>query len=233
MMNVLLADDEPIARQGMRRLVEQVPFFRLAGVAKNVSEVRLSMKTVKIDLLLLDIQMPGMSGLDFVKTLTDPPLLIFTTAFAGYAMEGYEVNALDYLLKPISQQRFIKAANKAREHFEVHQNLLSRKDFPAEKDHIFIKENRQWKKIYLEEILFIEAMLNYVIIHTGLEKIITYTSMKSLLATLPPTRFLKIHKSYIVAIDKVSVFGGNSLGIGDRQLPVSKSHRNELKRSIG
>lgn len=129
-LHTLVADDEPIARLGMQRLVQHVHFLRLAGVARNAAEITRFLEKEKIDLLFLDIQMPGVTGVDYIKSLADPPLVIFTTAFAEYAIEGYEVNALDYLLKPISLERFIRAANKAKEQFELRLDHLSREGVP-------------------------------------------------------------------------------------------------------
>jgi two-component system LytT family response regulator len=229
-MNTLIADDEPIARRGMQRLVQQVPFLNLVGTARNFWEVSNYLDHTKVDLLFLDIQMPGITGVEYIKILKKPPLLIFATAFSEYAMEGYELDALDYLLKPITLQRFFKAANKAKEYFELRNDVLPRHKMQAEKNHIFIKENKQLKKIYFGDILFIEAMLNYVIIHTVRQRIITYLSLKSILERLPPSGFLKIHKSYIISIDKIRSAGKNSTEIDGHLLPVSRAHKEELKK---
>lgn len=231
-IDCLVADDEPIARTGMRRLIEQVPFLRLAGVARDASEVSQFLLRSDIQLLFLDIQMPGISGIELMKQLPHPPKVIFTTAYPEYAIEGYDLDILDYLLKPITLPRFVKAANRAKEYFSLANQPGGTPPATAIANHIFVKTNRQLQKIMIEEILFVEAMLNYVIIHTAKQKIITYASIKSMQENLPGHLFMKIHKSFLVALSKIQGVQGNELIIGAHRLPISRNHKEALLNAL-
>ncbi|WP_315816302.1 LytTR family DNA-binding domain-containing protein [Paraflavitalea speifideaquila] len=229
----LIADDEPIARIGMQKLVQQAPALHLVGMAKDASEISQYLAQHAIQLLFLDIQMPGINGIDYLKSLTQPPKVIFTTAYPEYAIAGYDLDVLDYLLKPITLNRFLKSVNKAQEYF----NLTRQQSVPATSnippvDYLFVKTNRQLQKLSFNEILFIEAMLNYVIIHTTTQKIITYASIKSMQDNLPAPLFLKIHKSYIIATSKINSLQGYEVTIGTHTLPISRKHKDELLKAI-
>ena len=226
-INCVIADDEPVARSGMLQLVRQVPYFNCVGIARDALEVNNFLLTEKVDLLFLDIQMPKITGLDYIKTLKKPPKIIFTTAYSEYALESYELDVIDYLLKPITLQRFLKAAAKTKEYFELLTGSIDAGKKPAQ-PYLFVKVNKQLQKLLFDEILFIEAMLNYVIIYTVDRKIITYSSMKTIMDSLPSEAFLKIHKSYIIAITKINGLEGNEVSIGLHKLPVSRSHKDEL-----
>ncbi len=228
-LHCLIADDEPIARTGMRKLVEQVPFLHLAGIAKDTAEIGRLLAQQSVQLLFLDIQMPGVNGIDYLKTFHEPPRVIFTTAYPEYAIEGYNLDVLDYLLKPITLTRFQKAANKARDYFLRPATATA----TAPADHLFVKTNRQLVKIAFNDILYIQAMLNYVILHTTQQKIITYASVKSMLDNLPTNRFCKIHKSYIAAIDKINGLQANEVIIGTHRLPLSRNHKDNLLKLLG
>lgn len=226
----VIADDEPLARTGMQQLVRQVPFLQLEGVARDALEINQLLHVGTIDLLFLDIQMPHINGLDYLRTLKNPPKVIFTTAYPEYALEGYELDILDYLLKPVTLQRFLKAANKAKEYFEMTASLPDRQ-IPAPA-HIFIKTNKLLQKVLLSDILFIEARLNYVIIQTIHDRLITYASLKHMEEQLPSVQFLKIHKSYIIAVNKISQITGNEVRIANHLLPVSRTHKENLLKAI-
>lgn len=228
-LQCLVADDEPIARIGMRKLVAQVPFLHLAGIAKDTTEISQLLAQHPVQLLFLDIQMPGTNGIDFLKTLPDPPKVIFTTAYPQYAIDGYDLDVLDYLLKPITLPRFLKAANRARDHFRQHPSPGA----PLPPDHLFVKTNRQLVKLSFNEILYLEARLNYVILHTTRQPVITYASIKSMQETLPAGRFCKIHKSYIVAIDQISGVQGHEVIVGAHRLPLSRNHKETLLNLLG
>lgn len=228
-LQCIVADDEPIARVGMRRLVAQVPFLHLAGIAKDTTEIGQFLAQQPVQLLFLDIQMPGTNGIDFLKTLPNPPKVIFTTAYPQYAIEGYDLDVLDYLLKPITLPRFLKAANRALDHFRQHPSPAA----PPPPDHLFVKTNRQLVKLSFDEILFVEARLNYVILHTVRQPVITYASIKSMQETLPAGRFCKIHKSYIVAIDQINGVQGHEVIVGTHRLPLSRNHKEALLHLLG
>jgi DNA-binding LytR/AlgR family response regulator len=232
-IHCLIADDEPIARTGMQKLVQQVPFLHLIGMAKNTTEISHYLTQHTIQLLFLDIQMPGINGLEYIKNLDQPPKVIFTTAYAEYAVAGYDLDALDYLLKPITLPRFLKAVNRTKEYFTLTQQSTAATNMPPPADFLFVKTNRQLQKIKLEEILFIEAMLNYVVIHTISQKIITYASIKAMQDSLPAPLFLKIHKSYIISTAHIKTVQGYEVVIGTHILPVSRRHREALLKMIG
>jgi two-component system, LytTR family, response regulator len=179
-----------------------------------------------VDLLFLDIQMPHITGVDFLRAIRNPPKVIFTTAYEQYAIQGFELDVMDYLLKPISYERFLKAAWKARDYFAV-------KEQPDNSvPYLFVKSNGRLEKIVFDDILYIEGMENYVAIHTENRKIITHMTIKALLEKLPAKQFIQSHKSYVVAIDKIDTIEGNTLHIQKRQVPVSKYLREEVLGKI-
>jgi DNA-binding LytR/AlgR family response regulator len=184
----------------------------------------------KIDLLFLDIQMPKMTGLEFLKTLLHPPMVIFTTAYPQYAVEGFEWNAIDYLLKPFSFERFWKAVSKAR----TMQEAITQPVTPAaEPDYFFIKSDNKLIKIAYEEILFIEALQNYVAVYTATgRKYITYITFHSIESHLPTGRFIRTHKSYIVAAAKVESIEGNEITIGTHHIPISRTERETVLQQL-
>lgn len=232
-IHCLIADDEPIARIGMQRLVQQVPFLHLAGMAKNTAEVNELLTRHPVQLLFLDIQMPGVNGVEYIKSLDQPPRVIFTTAYPDYAVTGYELDALDYLLKPITLPRFLKAVNKARDYFTRSQQPAVTAQPAGPSGFLYVKTNRQWQKILFEEVLFVEAMLNYVVIYTTTQKVITYASMKSMQEQLPAPLFLKVHKSYIISTAHIKLVQGYEVMIGNHRLPVSRRHRASLLQLMG
>jgi len=221
MINCLIVDDEPIARNGMLEYVDQVEFLHSVAVCKNAIEASLALQNNHIDLVFLDIQMPKITGIDFLRNLPSPPLVIFTTAFPEYAIEGYELNILDYLLKPISFERFFKAVIKAQSYI----NLRSKQEVIKTGAYFFIKSNQKIEKVLIEDILYLEALSNYVILHTKHKKHIVYMSFKGIESQLPAHLFLKIHKSFIVAVDAIQTIDNNEVMLADFILPISKSYR--------
>ncbi|MDB5143215.1 MAG: response regulator transcription factor [Mucilaginibacter sp.] len=221
MINCLVVDDEPIARSGMLEYIEQVDFLHAVAVCKNAIEASTALQNNCVDLVFLDIQMPKITGIDFLKNLTDPPFVIFTTAFPEYAIEGYELNILDYLLKPISFERFFKAVVKA----QAHLNLKVRHDEVTAAPYFFIKSNQKLEKIFIDDILYIEALSNYVILYTKNKKHIIYMSFKGIESQLPKNLFLKIHKSFIVAVNAIQTIDNNEVILANHILPISKSYR--------
>jgi len=223
-LTCLIIDDEPIARQGLENYVAQIDFLDLKGVCKNAMQANTILKEQSIDLLFLDIEMPMLSGIDFLKTTINPPAVIFTTAYSKYALEGYQFDVIDYLLKPISFDRFLLAANKAL-------RLLGPKKQVSEKEeaaYIFVKTDKQLVKINIAEILYIEGMQNYIIFHTNKEKIMALVPLKNIFDLLSETDFIRIHKSFIVAKDKVESIVGNQVAIADKLLPISTRMRKEV-----
>ena len=184
----------------------------------------------EVQLLFLDIQMPRITGLEFFRTLHNPPPVIFTTAFPQYALDGFEVNALDYLVKPISFERFFKAVMKAKEFYEVReQNMAPTTEIAT---HFYIKADNKIVKINFEDILFAEALQNYVVIHTHDKKYITYLTFRSVEEYLPQAQFVKTHKSYIVAASRIDSIEGNEIRIGQHSIPISRNLKDEVMERI-
>jgi two-component system LytT family response regulator len=216
----IITDDEPFARKGLQGYVEKIGFLDLKGVCEDALQLSDMLQKQPVDLLFLDIQMPHITGVEFIKALSNPPKVIFTTAFEQYALQGFELDVIDYLLKPISYDRFLKAAWKARDYFALRE---SKTDLAT--PYMFAKSNGKLEKINFDEILFIEAMENYAAIHLENRKIIIHTTFKALLEKLPSKQFLQTHKSYIVAVGKVERIDGNTIHIKKEQVPISKYMR--------
>lgn len=225
-LRCLIVDDEPLARKGMVEYVSQVPFLELGGTASRTSEASEKLNE-GIDLMLLDIQMPKQTGLEFLRSLSQPPLVILTTAFDEFALQGFELDVVDYLVKPIPFDRFSKAVTKARDYF-----LYRRDPKPASDDHLFVKSSGRLERVRLGEILFVEAMQNYVIIHRASGKLIVYMTMSGLERQLPTDRFMRVHKSYLVSLPNVSSIEGHTLFVGPHKIPVSRSLREAVTRKI-
>jgi len=222
-ISCIVTDDEPFARKGLQGYIEKIDFLELKGVCENAVELNSLLKQQAVDVLFLDIEMPYMTGIELLRNLSKPPKVVFTTAYEKYAIDGYELEVLDYLLKPISFERFLKSANKIYDHFQQQ---------PTSNDYFFVKVDSKLEKIAVKEILFVEAMENYVAIHVPDRKIITHLTLKMLQEHLPATSFVQPHKSYLVAIDKVNSIEGNTLYVGAFQIPISKYQKEETLQRI-
>ena len=227
-INCLVVDDEPIARNGILEHIAQVDFLQAVAACKNAIEASVELKRNRVDVIFLDIQMPKLTGIDFLKNLPNPPLVIFTTAFPEYAIEGYELNICDYLLKPISFERFFKAVLKAQDYYENRANNHSHSADPF----FFIKSNQKIEKISIDDILYIEALSNHVIIYTKHKKYIAYMSFKGIESRLPQNQFLKIHKSYIVSINAINSIDNDEVILENKTLPISKTYKSLLSERI-
>ena len=229
MINCVIIDDEPLARKGMREYISDVDFLHLAGEYDNPLKATEMISRGEAQLLFLDIQMPKITGLEFMKTLQKPVPVIFTTAFPQYALDGFDLNALDYLVKPISFDRFLKAALKAKEYYEVRQKNDADKTPVAEVgDYFFIKADNKLVKVLFNDILFIEALQNYVVVYTQEKKLITYLTFKSVEEYLPSSQFIKVHKSFIVSATKIDSIEGNDIRIGQHYIPISRNLKDEV-----
>jgi len=227
-INCIVIDDEPLARQGIKEYIGEVDFLNFVGEFESPLKATSLLSTTGVQLIFLDIQMPKITGLDFFKTLKNPPPVIFTTAYPQFALDGFDLNALDYLVKPISLERFLKAAHKAKEFYDLrvrNQNESNKEDYT---DHVFIKVDGKLVKILLENILFVEALQNYVAVHTKDKKYVSYLTLQSIAEFLPADIFIKTHKSFIVAINKVDSIDGNNLQIANHLIPVSRSQKEEV-----
>ena len=217
-INCVLVDDEPLAREGIVKYAQQIDFLDVKGVCKSAVQANTVLQQQKIDLLFLDIEMPGLSGLNFLKTLAQPPFVVFTTAYAQYALEGYQFDVIDYLVKPISFERFLQAANKA---WRI---LRAASTTPAE-EFVFVKTDKKLVKVCFRDVLFLEGMQNYVVIHTVHEKLTVLSTLKNLLILFPDDLLLPVHKSYVVAIGRIAAVEGNELLVGPHRVPISVRQR--------
>ena len=227
-VNCIVIDDEPLARKGLKEYISEVDFLNFVGEAESPLKASSLLSIPDVQLIFLDIQMPKMTGLDFFKTLNNPPPVIFTTAYPQFALDGFDLNALDYLVKPISLERFLKAANKAKEFYELRAKNQSESNKENYTDHVFIKVDGRLVKILFENILFVEALQNYVAVHTKDKKYVSYLTLQSIAEFLPAGIFIKTHKSFIVAINKVDSIDGNNLQIANHFIPVSRSQKEEV-----
>lgn len=235
-INCLIVDDEELARVLLENYCQRLPNLHIVAQSANPVEAMEVLKTEQVDLMFLDIQMPEMTGTDFVKTLSQKPLVVFTTAYAEYAIESYELEAIDYLLKPFSFDRFVQAVNKADELIELKK---AKNDQPAikavseQKDNlILVKSEHKIYRIQLEDISHIQSMREYVAYYTPSGRILSLGSLKSLEESLPSDQFIRIHKSYIVAKKKVTTLEGNLLHLGAEKIPIGASYREKVLKEL-
>jgi len=226
----IIVDDEPFAQKGLEEYVKEIDFLELVAVCDNAMQVYALLRNNKADLILLDIEMPELSGIDFIKSLKKMPAVIFTTAYPEYALQSYDLDVIDYLVKPISFQRFLKAINKAK-HF-LADKLKDPSQIAEESDYLFLKVNHQLEKIFYKDILFIEALQNYVAIHLADKKIISYITISGMEKKLPANLFMRIHKSYIVALHKINMITGSKIIINTHELPVSRNVKDKLMHAV-
>ena len=228
----LIIDDEPPARVILKEHIAQVESLELAGDCSNAVEAVAFLQQHPVDLLFLDIQMPHILGTSFIRTLKNPPKVIFTTAFRKYAVEGFDLNAVDYLLKPIGFERFLQAVNKV-----LQLNITVKENEPVgatEPSHPFLyfRVDRKMVKVFLDDILFLESMKDYIKIFTQTKTIITKQPISSLEELLPADAFVRIHRSYIVAIDKIDSFNADTIEIGKNELPIGRVYKSEVTKLL-
>lgn len=224
-MKCLILDDEPIALEILKDYIAKVPFLELSGAFRNPVEAVLFLQTHEIDLVFLDIHMPDLTGFQFLKSLSRPPMVIFTTAYAEHAVASYEHGAIDYLLKPIEFDRFLKAVTKARD------AGLSRAGTRSGAARILlIKSGKKRHKVAMDEILYLQAADNYVAFCTPRREILSLMTMQEARKLLPPAEFVRVHKSYIVNLKHVEVIQDDAVLIGSRKIPIGKSYREEFYR---
>jgi DNA-binding LytR/AlgR family response regulator len=230
-INCIIIDDEPLARKGLKEYIADVAFLNLAGEFDSAVKATELLNKRTTHLVFLDIQMPKITGIDFLRSLHRPPPVIFTTAYPQYALDGFDLNALDYLVKPISFDRFFKAALKAKEYYEIRQHNEEAATGKKE-DYFFIKADNKLVKIFFSEILFVEALQNYVTIHTADKKYITYLTFKSVEEYLPADHFIKTHKSYIISASKIDSIEGNDIRVGNHHIPISRNEKEEVMEKL-
>lgn len=234
MIKTIIVDDEPLAQDIIETYVSQLPNLELVAKCSDAIEANQILQNNEVDLMFLDIQMPQLTGIEFMKSLDNPPLVVFTTAYSEYAVEGFEMNAIDYLLKPISMERFMKAVNKVE--VKLKENSGSSPQMDIADDHFFVKADKKLVKVNFDDILYIEGLKDYVIIRQEEGRVITLQTMKSLEARLPAMQFKRIHRSYIVNTKRINALVGNMVELKEKgetkNIPVGKIYREELLRMI-
>lgn len=230
MINCIIVDDEPLAREILESFVAKVPFLKLVDSCKNGFEAMKVLQENKVNLIFLDIQMPDITGIQLYKSLPEPPMVIFTTAYSNYAVAGFDMDAVDYLLKPFSFERFLKAVNKAKTFQKnktpIENNLARQREF------IFVKDGSKVIKIDLDNVLYLEGMKDYVKIVMKDKYILTLISMQQMAEKLPSHLFVRIHRSYIVAIPKIEKIEKNRVVINDQWLPIGSSYKAGLYKML-
>jgi DNA-binding LytR/AlgR family response regulator len=238
MINCVIIDDEPLAREGLASYVREIDFLHLVDTCENPLQLIKLMNQQPIDLIFLDIQMPKMNGLDFLKAVQQPPIVVITTAYPTYALDGFQLNVLDYLLKPITFDRFFRSVKKASDYY----HLINKPNGPVAKnegkkpdpatDYFFIRCGSKYEKIHFDQILYIEGMQNYVTIYTQKGKYVTLLNLKNLEENLDNSNFIRVHKSYIVSIDKIEGIEGNELFIQSHRVPMSRNYREQVLQQV-
>lgn len=233
-LSTLIVDDEPLALDLMERYVERTPFLRLAGKCSGGAEALQVLAEQHIDVAFMDIQMPGMNGLELSRLTGDTTRVIFTTAFQQYAIDGFKADAIDYLLKPIDYNEFLRAANKALRWFSLARPADSEAESSPAKTHLLVRADYRQLRIATKDILYIEGLKDYVKIFTAdsPKPIVTQMSLKSLEESLPPEEFMRIHRSYIVRLDAVKVIERGRIVFGKIYVPVSDAYRETFFQAI-
>ena len=229
MLRCVIVDDEPLARECVVNYVNEVEFLTSVGTGKNPLDLAALLQTQNVDLIFLDIQMPMMNGLDFLKMTADLPMVIITTAYPSYALEGFQLDVLDYLVKPITFDRFFKAVTKARDYYDLLARSKSGGDrIHSNEDHFFVKCDYRYERIYYDDILFVQGLQNYVTIHTVKGKFVALMSLKKVEENLDPLLFMRVHKSFIVAVAKIDAIENNDIMIQSTRINISRTYRDEV-----
>jgi two-component system, LytTR family, response regulator len=235
LIKCLVVDDEPPARDIIRRYIETIPSLSLAGECSNAIETMSFLQQHPVDLLFLDIHMPQLKGIDLLKILSNPPKVIFTTAYSDYALEGYNLDIVDYLLKPIQFDRFLKAVSKA---FQFAKPLVqtppaSVKEETRKDPYIYLRADRKMIKVMLQDILYVESMKDYIKVYTAIGTIVTKQSITSMEAMLPENSFIRTHRSFIASVDKIRSFTPELIEIERAEIPIGKLYRTSVLKALG
>jgi Response regulator of the LytR/AlgR family len=230
-LKCLVVDDEPMAREGMADLISKVEFLNLTGTCASAMEAKTFMDKTSVDVLFLDINMPYLSGLDFLESLDNAPLTILTTAYPQYALEGYRFQVVDYLLKPIGFKRFYQAALNAQQLFQMHE-LAKKEGTSKNQSVLYVKQGDAYQRIIWEDILYIEGMQNYVKIHFPEETKIILQTLTSLEEMLPKDDFFRVHKSYLVNVNHIGSIEGGRVFMGKCELPLSRHRKSDLLNTV-
>jgi two-component system LytT family response regulator len=227
-MNCIIVDDEPLAREAIELLTKDISSLNLTGTFNNAASAAQFMDQNVVDLIFLDIQMPGINGIEFAKMISKRTLIIFTTAYSEYALDSYEVDAIDYLIKPVDPERFKKAVTKALSYH----SLLLQEDKEnietAADEYFFVKSERKYFKVNFEDILFVEGLKDYVILQLNEQRIITRMNLKAIYDLLPKSIFLRVNKSYIVNTTQIEAFDNNDIFIKNYEIAIGNSYRDSF-----
>jgi len=226
----LIVDDEQLARQLLKEYVSKITTLELKGMCKNPLEAMAILEREQIDILFLDIQMPELTGVEFVKTLQNKPAIIFTTAYSEYALEGYQLDVIDYLVKPFPLDRFLKAVNKATSFIDLQRKALINHEIEGE--YVLLHADHKIYKVMLDDIQYIEGLKEYVSYFTREKRIIVLQSLKSIEESLPSDKFIRVHRSYIVPIHKIKTLDGNQVQIGDKLIPIGRSYKEDVMKRV-
>lgn len=236
MINCIIVDDEPLAIELLEEYVAKIPYLKLMASFENSFKALNFLKENKVELILLDIHMPDFSGIDLFRSLQNPPKVILTTAYAKYAVQGFELNAVDYLLKPISFNRLLRATDKSYDLMQIMQKgrpTNVERDHKQVEDYIFVKSTHNIIKVNLSDIEYVEGYKDYLKLHTGEQHpILTIKSLKALESVLPPDTFVRIHKSYIVSINKIKSYRKGKVRVKDKYLPIGDSYRSIFNKIV-
>jgi DNA-binding LytR/AlgR family response regulator len=226
----IIVDDEPVARKVLKEYADDVPFLEIIAEADNPLKAQAVLDKESVDLIFLDINMPKLTGIEFLRTSNILPMVIMTTAYAEHALDGFTLDVLDYLVKPFSFERFLKSCNKAKDYHQLKRN--AEKNVVAHENYFFVKCNGRIEKVLYDELLFVEAALNYVTLHTVNGKMIVYLTIKGLVESLPAELFVKVHKSFIINLQKVNSIEGNIIHIAKAEIPISQNSQDEIMKLI-
>ena len=226
-MNCIAIDDEPLALDIISEFCSRINYLNLIGSFTNPMDATRLLNSIEVDLIFLDIHMPQINGLEFLKTLYSPPMIIFTTAYKEHAFQGFEYDAVDYLIKPFAADRFTKAVNKAYQLMILKKSgyTLPGEKHPDSPGYIMIKVEYSTLRMNLDDILYIEGLKDYVKIYSGGKLVLTKTTMKNITEKLPSDRFLRVHKSFIVSVAKIDMIENNRIVIGKERIPIGESYK--------
>jgi DNA-binding LytR/AlgR family response regulator len=231
-MRCIIVDDEPLAREGMELNIQELSYLELVGQFSSALEALNFINKNKVDLMFLDIEMPGLSGLDFLRSIKEKPLVILTTAYPQYALEGFELDVVDYLMKPIRLRRFIQGVNKAKELFELKEKAAQVETSIAESD-IYIRADRKYIRLFIKDIKYIKGMKDYVMIYTDKQKYMTAMNIKTTKDQLPDSQFVRVNKSFVVNVDYIDSIGTDFIKVSNEEIPLGRTYREDfLKRFV-
>ncbi|MFL5764267.1 MAG: LytR/AlgR family response regulator transcription factor [Bacteroidia bacterium] len=226
-MNSIIIDDDKLSQNAIGHLAAQLPFLKVSGIFGSALEATTILNSGSIDLMFLDIELPDITGLEFMGTLQNPPLTILITSKKEYALEAFEYNVVDYIVKPVAVERFLKAVTKARITYDA-----SGRPADSSKDHLFIKVNGTIAKIDVKDILWIEALGDYITIHTSDKKYTVHSTLKAVEARLDPDRFLRVHRSYIISVGAISSIDDSVVSINKQLIPIGAVHRDNFRKRL-